>query len=115
MTELRVCSKCKKVFYTKASEYSPPCTHCGYVLIERSKKRLKADKDFSFVINGQKRVATMKEHSEKGAKIIYLGKPLPINISFICNIDELNINSNAQTVWTKRINPTAVATGIRFW
>ncbi|MCK5504483.1 MAG: hypothetical protein KAJ10_04945 [Thermodesulfovibrionia bacterium] len=114
MTELRVCSKCRKVFYTKGNEYSPPCTHCGYVLIERSKTRVKTDKDFSFTVNGEKRVATMKEYSEIGAKIVYLGKPIPINTSFLCNIEELNINSNVETIWTKKVNQSAMATGIRF-
>lgn len=114
MTELRVCSKCNKVFYTKGSEYSPPCTHCGYLLIDRSKPRMKTNKDFSFEIAGEKRVATVKEYSERGAMIVYLGKPLPTKTSFLCDIEDLNINSKVETVWTKRINQTAMATGIRF-
>jgi len=84
------------------------------VLIERSGPRVKTSKDFSFEIAGEKRVATVKEYSERGAMIVYLGKPIPSNTSFLCKIDDLNIDGTVETVWTKKINQTALATGIRF-
>ena len=114
MTELRVCSKCQKAFYTKGSEYSPPCTFCGYVMIERSKTRVETEKDFSFELAGEKRVATLKDYSKGGARIEYLGEALPLNTSFICKIDDLHINGKVETVWTRAVNHTAMATGVRF-
>ena len=114
MTELRVCSKCTKAFYTKGSEYSPPCSFCGYVMIERLIARIPVDKDFSFELGGEKRVATLKDYSSSGARIEYLGGLLPPNVSFICKVKELQIDGIVETVWSKVVNQASIATGVRF-
>lgn len=114
MTELRVCSKCTKAFYTKGSEYSPPCTFCGYVMIERSITRIPVEKDFCFELAGKKRVATLKDYSSSGARIEYLGDLLPLNVSFICKVKDLQIDGIVETVWSKVVNKAAIATGVRF-
>ena len=114
MIELRICPRCNKVFYANSKESSPPCTHCGYVLINRCEGRKETSLDSTFTINGKKKGVTIKDYSINGAMIVYVGDIIPVNAFFLCEIDDLNINRRAETVWSKKINPSISATGLRF-
>jgi len=114
MIELRICPRCNKVFYANSKESSPPCTHCGYVLISRCEERKKASLDSAFTIKGKKKGVTIKDYSYSGVMVVYVGELIPVNESFLCEINELNINKIAKTVWSKKINQSISATGLCF-
>lgn len=69
--------------------------------------------DISFIVEGKKRVATIKDYSEDGAMIIYLGERLPLNAFFICSVEELDIKRPARAVWTRQIDKSVNATGLQ--
>lgn len=114
MIELRICPQCNKVFYANSKESSPPCTHCGYVLINRTRERKGSSFDLTCTVNGKKRGVTVKDYSDSGAMIVYIGELIPLKATFICEINELNIKRRAEIVWSKKINKTINAAGLKF-
>ncbi|MDH3972729.1 MAG: PilZ domain-containing protein [Deltaproteobacteria bacterium] len=114
MIELRICPQCNKVFYSNSKESSPPCVYCGYVLIERCEERKEVSQDMTLTINGRKKGVTLKDYSPNGAMVVYVGSEIPVNTSFLFEIRELNIKKAAKIVWSKKINKSISATGIRF-
>jgi predicted RNA-binding Zn-ribbon protein involved in translation (DUF1610 family) len=112
--ELRVCPECKKAFYTAAVEYPPPCPRCGHVLLDRRTQERKATTtNFTFLVEGKKRSATLLDFSKEGARIIYGGKTFPVNSVMDLSIDKLNIHGTAKAVWTKKIDSKST-TGLKF-
>jgi len=115
MIELRICPRCNKVFYANSKESSPPCTHCGYVLINRFNARQESSFDLTLLINGRKKAVTVKDYSADGAMIVYVGDLIPVNTDFFCEITELNVKKMAKAVWSKKINQSISAAGLKFY
>lgn len=114
MVELRICPRCNKVFYVNTRESSPPCVHCRYVLINRRRERKSTFIDFIFTINSKKKGVTLKNYSDHGAMIVYMGELLPLNSTFMFEAHELNIKKKAEIIWSRKINRTMNATGLKF-
>lgn len=114
MIELRICPCCNKVFYANSNESSPPCSHCGYVLINRCEDRKELSLDSTFTIDGKKKGVTVKDYSVNGAMVVYVGDLIPVNTSLLFEINELNIKKMAKAIWSKKINRSISATGLLF-
>lgn len=113
MVEIRVCAECSKAFYTDSYEDSPGCSHCGYYFIQRYRKRINSVINFTLSIDAQKIPAMVKNYSESGAMILYMGAYLPVNGLFRLNVDALSLDRVAKTVWSKQIDESKIASGVR--
>jgi len=113
MVEIRVCAKCRKAFYTGPREESSGCSYCGYYFIQRSRERVSTVIDFTLSIDDKKMPAVVKNYSEGGAMILYMGEYLPVNGVVHLKVDALSLNRAAKTVWSKKIDESRVASGIR--
>lgn len=122
---LRVCPKCEKAFYLFTEEKVSSCPHCGFRVFKnkdrrteihnlRAQERLETNIDFNFSLGGVVKTAKVTDYSEKGARIVYKGPPLPVDSTLALNIDELSIKSTANAVWTKKLSITMNSTGLRF-
>ncbi len=111
---LRVCPSCDRAFYTISREYCPSCPYCRYVLADRrTHERIRTSVEFSFSNGGPDREATLIDFSTTGARIIYQGQSLPVNMIININIDEVNIHGPAKVVWSQELNLMLSQTGLR--
>ncbi len=113
MVEIRVCAECSKAFYTGPDENSPACFYCGYYFIQRSRERINTLINFTISIDDKKMPAMVKNYSETGAMILYMGEHLPVNGVIHLKVDSLSLDRAAKTVWSKQIDESKVASGVR--
>ena len=122
---LRVCPKCEKAFYFFTEEKISSCPHCGFRVLknkdrwtdirnQRTQERLETNIDFNFSFGDVVKTAKVTDYSESGARIVYKGTPLPVDSILALDIDELNIKSTANAVWTNKLSITMNSTGLRF-
>lgn len=113
--EIRVCPGCSKAFYAARDGESLICPHCGFVLYDRREKtRQFREVRFTFLINGEKIPATVKDYSKDGVKIVLKGsRALKVNELYSLHIDELNIHTTAKAVWTRKMPRSGFSAGLR--
>ncbi len=105
--EIRICPKCRKVFYALINTECLICCHCNHVLYDsRAAERIPVSVDFVFHLKGKEVSATLQDYSATGVRIAYSGKGLKIDTVIgldIMDIDHLAIDMDAKTVWTRRL------------
>lgn len=55
----------------------------------------------------------MEDYSDDGAMIVYMGELLIIDTDLHVSVDDLDIHRAAKTVWTKKIDRSVNASGLR--
>ena len=111
---MRICPKCNRVFYLLRERHIVRCYHCGYNLLDTRNKRVRVDINFTFSLEGKKKEATIVNYSDNGIGIVYRGEPLPVNTIINLKVNDLKIQKQAKTVWTKEIGRLKAATGFKF-
>jgi DNA-directed RNA polymerase subunit RPC12/RpoP len=111
---MRICPQCNRIFYHLREGNVAICYHCGYNLLETRKKRVRVDIDFTFSLEGKKRKATIINYSDSGIGIVYDGETLPVHTMINLKVDELKIQKQAKTVWTKEVGRLKAVTGCMF-
>jgi hypothetical protein len=114
MVELRICPQCECAFYVAENDYSPICPHCGYVFVERGEERNMTSVEAMIYLRNRFKSGTVRDLSERGAMIVYLGNLLPVNSSFLIKINEMNLHRKAKVIWAKKIDQSLNATGVCF-
>lgn len=113
--DLRVCPDCEKAFYAFRDSLHVACHYCGHVLIDRRVlDRTQTDVGFSFVYDGKRRRAKLKNFSETGVKIAYKGLSLRVGSVLTVKLSKLHIDSPAKMVWTKEVLPSHYSGGFKF-
>lgn len=69
---------------------------------------------FNFTIQRKKRSATITDYSSNGVRIAYKGDFLSVNTIIDIMVDELKIQQQAKTVWTKQIGRLKAVSGLMF-
>jgi len=111
---MRICPQCNRIFYHLGEGSVAICYHCGYNLLGTRNKRVRVDIVFTFSLKGEKRKATIINYSDSGIGMVYDGETLPVNTMINLKVDELKIQKQAKTVWSKEIRGLKAVTGCRF-
>ena len=122
MSSTRICDHCGKEIALESEAVSDnesgfKCPSCGNTMKARHDETTRVEKitTLFFDYNGKRKEAVLMDISNTGAKILYIGRPLPVNARIEVDIQELKmLNRLAEVVWSKKSDGPFSHAGIRF-
>jgi hypothetical protein len=113
--EIRVCPKCSRAFYAHSDGESVSCPGCGYFLLDRRyNERVGKELDFTFLLNGERRMARLKDYSGTGIRMSYGGAALALDAAMDIEIGEINMRGAGKAVWTVGREGSLFSSGVVF-